>query len=151
MLDKSIRRLVNGGANVRELKISTCNFVNIFISLCHLICAPFILRKKGFRGKKIFKKEKENEILNSEIFKIQKNPRLQFYISTNSTACHTCKPINRSLKTASMAVSKSTKNDVTLTPFVADLSYPGLSSFYIMCEIDSRESADSLTFIFAFV
>ena len=33
------------------------------------------------------------------------------------------KPIDRSLKTVSVAVSKSMEHDVTLTPFVADLSY----------------------------
>ena len=50
-----------------------------------------------------------------------------------------------------MAVLKSTEHDVTLTSFVADLSYPGLSNFYIMSEIDAREGAESLAFIFAFV
>ena len=49
-----------------------------------------------------------------------------------------------------MAVLKSTEHNVTLTSFVADLSYPGLSNFYIMCEIDAREGADSLALIFAF-
>ena len=56
------------------------------------------------------------------------------------------KPIGPNLKTASVAVLKSTENDVTLTSFVTDLSYPGLSNFYIMCEIDA-----SLALIFAFV
>ena len=38
LLDTSIRRLVRGAAGVRELKISTRNFVSIFNSHCHLIC-----------------------------------------------------------------------------------------------------------------
>ena len=38
-------------------------------------------------------------------------------------------PIDRNLKTASVGVLKSTEHDVTLTSFVADLSYPGLSIF----------------------
>ena len=50
-----------------------------------------------------------------------------------------------------MAVSESTEHDVTLTPFMADLSHPGLSNFYIMCEIDVREGAESLALICAFV
>ena len=54
-------------------------------------------------------------------------------------------------KTASVAVLKSTEHDVTLTSFVADLSYPGLSNFYIMCEIDARGGAESLALIFASV
>ena len=40
VLDKNIRRLLRGAAGVRELKISTLNFVNIFISHCHLTCLP---------------------------------------------------------------------------------------------------------------
>ena len=63
----------------------------------------------------------------------------------------TYKPIDRNLKTASVAVLKSTKHDVTLASFLADLSYPGISNFYILCEIDAREGADSLALIFAFV
>ena len=61
------------------------------------------------------------------------------------------KPIDRNLKTASVAVFKSTEHDVTVTSFVADLSYPGLSNVYIMCEIDVGEVAESLALIFAFV
>ena len=61
------------------------------------------------------------------------------------------KPIDRKLKTVSVAVLKSTEHNVTLTSFVADLSYPGISNFYIMCEIDTREGAESLVLIFAFV
>ena len=61
------------------------------------------------------------------------------------------KPIDRNLKTASVAVLKSTEHDITLTSFVADLSYPGLPNCYIMCEIDAREGADSLALILAFV
>ena len=61
------------------------------------------------------------------------------------------KPIDRNLKTASVAVLKSTEHDVTLTSFVADLSYPGLSNFYRMCGNDAREGAESLALIFAFV
>ena len=61
------------------------------------------------------------------------------------------KPIGPNLKTASIAVLKSTEHDVTLKSFVTDLSYPGLSNFYIMCEIDSREGAESFALIFAFV
>ena len=61
------------------------------------------------------------------------------------------KPIGPNLKTASVAVLKSTEHDVTLTSFVAYLSYPGLSFFNIMCEIDARECAESLALIFAFV
>ena len=57
----------------------------------------------------------------------------------------------RVLKTASVAVLKSTEHDVTLTSFVADLSYLGLSTFYIMCEIDAREDVESLALILAFV
>ena len=53
------------------------------------------------------------------------------------------KPIDRSLKTAAVAGSKSTENNVTLTPFVVNLSYPRLSNYYIMCEIDAGEGADS--------
>ena len=48
-------------------------------------------------------------------------------------------------------MSKSTEHDVTLTPFVADLSYPGLSTFYIMYEIDASDGAEGLALIFAFV
>ena len=40
---------------------------------------------------------------------------------------------------------------VTLTSFVAGLPYSGLANFYIMCEIDAREGAESLALIFAFV
>ena len=63
------------------------------------------------------------------------------------------KPIDRNLKTASVAVLKSTEveHDITLTSFVADLSYPGLPNCYIMCEIDARDCAESLALIFAFV
>ena len=50
-----------------------------------------------------------------------------------------CKPIDRNLKTASVAVLKSTEHDVTLTSSVADLSYPEISNFCIMCGIDARE------------
>ena len=39
------------------------------------------------------------------------------------------KSIDRNLKTASVAVLKSTEHDVTLTSFVADLLYPGISIF----------------------
>ena len=60
------------------------------------------------------------------------------------------KPIDRNLKTASVAVLKSTEHDVTLTLFVADLSYPGISNFYIMCEMYAREGAESLALMFAF-
>ena len=61
------------------------------------------------------------------------------------------KPIDRNLKTASVAVLKSTEQNVTLTSFVADLAYPGLSNFYIICEIGAREGAESLALIFALV
>ena len=61
------------------------------------------------------------------------------------------KPIDRNLKTASVAVLKSTEHDVTLTSFVAALTYPGISNFYITCEIDAREGAESLALTFAFV
>ena len=61
------------------------------------------------------------------------------------------KPIERTLKIASVAVLKSTECDVTLTSFVADLPYPGLSNFYIMCEMDVREDAEGLALIFALV
>ena len=61
------------------------------------------------------------------------------------------KPIDRNLKPASVAVLKSTEHDVTLTLFVADLAYPGISNVYIMCEMDAREGAESLVLIFAFV
>ena len=61
------------------------------------------------------------------------------------------KPINRNFKTASVAVLKWTEHDVTLTSFVADLSYPGISNIYIMCEIDASEGAESLALLFAFV
>ena len=50
-----------------------------------------------------------------------------------------------------MTVLKLTEHDVTLTPFVADLSYPGFSNFYEMCEIDARDGAESLALIFAFI
>ena len=60
-------------------------------------------------------------------------------------------PIDRNLKTASVAMLKSTKHYVTLTSFVADLSNSGLSNFYILREIDAREGAESLALIFAFV
>ena len=49
------------------------------------------------------------------------------------------KPIDRNLKTASVAVLKPTEHDVILTSFVADLAYIGISNFYIVCEIDARE------------
>ena len=61
------------------------------------------------------------------------------------------KPIDRNLKTASVAVLKSTEHDVTLTSFVADLSHPGISFFHVMCEIGTGESAENLALIFAFV
>ena len=61
------------------------------------------------------------------------------------------KPIDRNLKIVSMAVLKSTEHDVTLTLFVADLSYPGISNFYTVCEIDAREGAGSSALIFAVV
>ena len=54
-------------------------------------------------------------------------------------------------KAASVAVLKLTEHDVTLMSFVTDLSYPGISHFYIMCEIDAREGAESLALIFAIV
>ena len=60
------------------------------------------------------------------------------------------KPFDRSLKTASVAVSKSTEH-VTLTAFVTDLSHPGLSNCYILCGIDAREGAESLVLICAFI
>ena len=50
-----------------------------------------------------------------------------------------------------MAVMKSTERDVTLASFVADLSYPGISNFYILCEIDAKEGAESLALLFVFV
>ena len=61
------------------------------------------------------------------------------------------KPIDRNLKTSSVTVLKLMEGDVTLTLFVTDLSYPGLSFFYRICEIDPREGAESLALIFAFV
>ena len=61
------------------------------------------------------------------------------------------KPIDRNLKTASVAVLKWTGHNVTLTSFVAGLSYPGLSNYYMMCEINAKEGAETLALIFAFV
>ena len=61
------------------------------------------------------------------------------------------KSIDRNLKTPSVTVLKSTEHDITPTSFVADLSDPGLSNFYIMCDIDAREGVGSLALIFAFV
>ena len=61
------------------------------------------------------------------------------------------KPIGLNLKTAFVAVLKSTEHDVTLTSFVADLSYPAFSNFYIMCDIDARAGAEMFVLIFAFV
>ena len=61
------------------------------------------------------------------------------------------KAIDRNLKTASMAGLNSKEHGVTLTSFVADLSYPGISNFYKMCEIDAKEDAESLALILAFV
>ena len=61
------------------------------------------------------------------------------------------KPIDRSSKTASVTVSKLTEHDVTLTPFVAELSCPELSNYYIMCEMDAGEGAESLALICAFL
>ena len=63
----------------------------------------------------------------------------------------TYKPIDRNLKTTSVAVLKSTEHDVTLMSFVADPSYPGISNCYIMCETDARECAESLALMFTFV
>ena len=60
------------------------------------------------------------------------------------------KPIGPNLKTAFVAVLKSTEHDVTLTTFVADQSYPAFPNFYIMCEIDAREGAEIFALIFAF-
>ena len=60
-------------------------------------------------------------------------------------------PIDRSLKTGSMAESKPTEHYVILAPFAADLSHPGLSNPYITCEIDASEAAESLTLICTFV
>ena len=42
------------------------------------------------------------------------------------------KPIDRNLKTAFVAVLKLTEHDVTLTPFVAELSYPGAWTFIFL-------------------
>ena len=61
------------------------------------------------------------------------------------------KPMDRKVKPASVAVLKSREHNITLTSFNADLSYPGLSYCYIMCETDAREGAESLASIFAFV
>ena len=61
------------------------------------------------------------------------------------------KLIEHSRKTASVTMSKSAEHDVTMTPFVADPSYPGLLHFYIMCQIDAREGAESLALVCAFV
>ena len=64
---------------------------------------------------------------------------------------HMVRPLHgRGLKTASVAVSISTEHDITLTSFVADLPHPGLSNFYMMCEIDAKEGAKSLVLICAF-
>ena len=82
--------------------------------------------------------------------KLKKNQRWQFYSRTHSTACH-IKPIDRSLKTTSVTVSKSTEHDVILTPFVANPSHSRLSDVYIMCEIDVREGSEKLALIFAFL
>ena len=60
------------------------------------------------------------------------------------------KSIDRNLKTASVAVLKSMEHYVTLTSFVPDLYYPGLSNFHITYDIDAREGAESLALIFAF-
>ena len=60
-------------------------------------------------------------------------------------------PIDRDLKTASVGVLKSTEHDVTLTSFVANLSNPVISNFYIIFEVDAREGAESLVLIFTFV
>ena len=60
-------------------------------------------------------------------------------------------PIDRRLKTASVAVSKSTEHDVALTAFMADLLHPGLSNFYMMCENDAREGVESLALTCEFV
>ena len=57
------------------------------------------------------------------------------------------KPIDRSLKTVSVTMSKSTEHNVTLTPFVVNLSYPRLSNCYRTCEIDTREGAESFALI----
>ena len=43
------------------------------------------------------------------------------------------KPIDHNLKTAFVAGLMLTEHDVTLTPFVAELSYPGLSIFFTKC------------------
>ena len=59
------------------------------------------------------------------------------------------KPINRSLKTEAVTVSKSTEHNVILTPFVVNLSYHLLSNCYIICEIDAREGAESFALIHA--
>ena len=61
------------------------------------------------------------------------------------------KPIGPNFKTMSVAVLKSSEHDVTLKSFVADLAYPELPNYYIMCEIDAREGAEKLALIFAFV
>ena len=61
------------------------------------------------------------------------------------------KSIDLNLKTASVAVLKSMEHYVTLTSFAADLYYPGLANFHITCDIDARDSAESLALIFAFL
>ena len=61
------------------------------------------------------------------------------------------KSIDRNLKTASVAVLKSTEHDVTLTLFVADILTLEFQKKYIMCEMHAREDAESLALIFAFV
>ena len=42
------------------------------------------------------------------------------------------------------------ERNVTMTPFVVDLSHSELSNFYMTCEIDVREGSESLALICAF-
>ena len=77
---------------------------------------------------------------------------MEFYTSLLILLHGTYKPIDRNLKTAFVAGLMLTEDDVTLTPFVAELSYPGLSFFFTkMCEVDARDGDESLALIFAFV
>ena len=78
--------LVRGAGDVRVFKISTWNFVNIFISHCHLTGVP-VFGKFWFWGWNSYKRKKKWKF---EIWHLQslKYQRLQFYSCTYFIACY---------------------------------------------------------------
>ena len=78
------------------------------------------------------------------VFKFSKFKKSEVAVLLYSFYDMSYKPIDRSLKNVSVALSKSTEYDVTLTSFVSDLSHSGLSNVYIVCEHYARGGSESL-------